>query len=59
VDGDRAFALDARLHNFQAAGKDDEKRDVGLAEVEEDFAAVDVADACASPKLRARLKSIT
>ena len=35
---------EARLHNFHPAGKDDEERDVGLAEVEEDFAAVDVQD---------------
>src|SRR5271154_149218 len=27
MDGDGAFAVEARLHNFHAAGKDDEERD--------------------------------
>src|SRR5580693_4516993 len=42
MDGDGAFAVEARLHNFHAAGKDDEERDVGVADIEKNFAAVDV-----------------
>src|SRR6201993_158412 len=44
MDGDGAFAVEARLHNFHAAGKDDEERDVGVADIEKNFAAVDVPD---------------
>ena len=69
VDGDRAFAVEARLHNFHAAGKDDEERGVGVADIEKNFAAADVPDAAlkANPidlrwregreNLRARIKS--
>ena len=45
MDGDGAFAVEARLHNFHAAGKDDEERDVGVADIEKNFVAVDVPDA--------------
>src|SRR5580700_7179433 len=44
MDGDGAFAVEARLHNFHAAGKDDEERDVGVADIEKNFVAVDVPD---------------
>src|SRR5579864_2465043 len=44
MDGDWAFAVEARLHNFHAAGNDDEERDVGVADIEKNFAAVDVPD---------------
>src|SRR6202007_2467225 len=44
MDRDRAFAVEARLHNFHAAGKNDEERDVGVADIEKNFAAVDVPD---------------
>src|SRR5690242_17542363 len=37
MDGDGAFAVEARLHNFHAAGKDDEERDVGRADIEKNF----------------------
>jgi hypothetical protein len=68
MDGDGAFAVEARLHNFHAAGKDDEERDVGVADIEKNFVAVDVPDAAlrANPidlrwsesreNLRARIK---
>src|ERR1700751_4124582 len=48
MDGDGAFAVEARLHNFHAAGKDDEERDVGVADIEKNFAAVDVPDVALS-----------
>lgn len=44
MDGDGAFAVEARLHNFHGAGKNDEERDVGVADIEKNFAAVDVPD---------------
>jgi hypothetical protein len=44
MDGDGAFAVEARLHNFHAAGKDDKERDVGVTDIEKNFAAVDVPD---------------
>src|SRR6201998_4019411 len=48
MDGDGAFAVEARLHNFHAAGKDDEERDVGVADIEKNFTAVDVPDVALS-----------
>jgi hypothetical protein len=45
MDGDGALAVEAGLHNLHAAGKDDKEGDVGVAEIEENFAAVDVPDA--------------
>lgn len=45
MDGDGTFAVEARLHNLHAAGKDDKERYVGVAEIEKNFAAVDVPDA--------------
>ena|SRR5579872_1824383 len=68
MDGDGAFAVEARLHNFHAAGKDGEEGDVAVADIEKDFVAVDVPDAAlrANPvdlgwsesreNLRARIK---
>src|ERR1700745_1401839 len=44
MDGDGAFAVEARLHNFHAAGKDDKERDVGVTDIEKNFAAVDVPE---------------
>jgi len=48
MDGDGAFAVKARLHNFHAAGKDDEERDIGVADIEKNFATVDVTDVALS-----------
>lgn len=45
MDGDGAFAVEARLHNLHAPGKNDKEGYVGVAEIEKNFAAVDVPDA--------------
>src|SRR5579884_3682126 len=51
MDGDGAFAVQTRLHNFHAAGKHDEEGDVAVADIKKNFAALDVSDAavCANP----------
>lgn len=48
MDGDGAFAVQARLHNFHAAGKDHKERDVAVADVEKNFAARDVPNSALS-----------